>query len=79
MPIFMAKAFVATILLACPLPEASAAPRPHIVFAMVDDWGWNDVGYHRTANGVASREIATPHIDALVAQGVELDQHYAYQ
>jgi hypothetical protein len=25
----------------------SAPSKPHIVFIMVDDWGWANVGYHR--------------------------------
>ena len=54
----------------------SPASRPHIVFFMVDDWGWADVGYHRKDQGPADqREIQTPHIDALVSEGVELDRH----
>ena len=23
----------------------AAAPKPHLVFVMVDDWGWFDVGF----------------------------------
>eukprot|EP00662_Eupelagonemidae_sp_cell21_P017701 gene17701-62317_t len=54
-------------------------PRPHIVFYMVDDWGWADVGYHRKESGAPEREVATPNIDQLVRDGVELDRHYVYR
>ena len=43
---------------------------------MVDDWGWANVGYHRDP---PTKEVVTPNFDSLVKQGLELDQHYAYQ
>ncbi len=54
----------------------NAATKPHIVFMLVDDWGWANVGYHR--NGT-DKEVVTPNIDDLVKNGLELDQHYAYK
>jgi len=62
---------------------AEAAPRPHLIFFMVDDWGWANVGYHRNESGApplsegqttTPREVQTPNIDSLVAEGVELDR-----
>jgi len=41
---------------------------------LVDDWGWNNVGYHRPGDP----EVVTPSIDALVKDGIELDRHYTY-
>ena len=52
-----------------------AAPKPHLMFILVDDWGWANVGYHNTSN----KEVVTPNIDALVKDGLELDQHYVYK
>ncbi len=43
--------------------------RPNILIFVADDLGWADVGYHDS-------EIKTPSIDRLVAEGLELDQHY---
>ena len=51
------------------------ASKPHIVFMPVDDWGWADVGYHRT---IQTQDIVTPNIDSLVEVGLQLDQHYVY-
>ncbi|XP_044536852.1 arylsulfatase B [Gracilinanus agilis] len=48
---------------------AQAAGQPHIVFVLADDLGWNDVGYHDS-------NIFTPHLDALSAQGVRLENYY---
>jgi hypothetical protein len=69
----------ATIYLVMHLPGASAATNatapPHIVFSLVDDLGWNDVGFHDSFS-----QISTPKIDALVAtEGVELSQYYVYR
>ena len=56
--------------------QSALAKKPHIVFLMVDDWGWADVGYHRNDS---SNEIVTPNIDNLVKEGLQLDQHYVYK
>ena len=48
-----------------------AAPRPHIVFLLIDDLGYADAGF----NG--GKDIRTPHIDALARGGTILGAHYA--
>ena len=55
--------------------QPEQASKPHIVFMLVDDWGWADVGYHRTTS---TQDIITPNIDSLVEVGLQLDQHYVY-
>ena len=55
-------------------PDRKAQP-PHILFVVVDDFGWAEVGYHREAK---TPEVNTPTIDALVAEGVELNRHYVH-
>lgn len=56
------------------VPMSVVPPTPHIVTILADDYGWANVGYHH-----ASKEVRTPSIDALVADGVELTRHYAYK
>lgn len=61
------------------------APRPHIFFALLDDYGWANAGWHRnyTAPGGEfvpyTKEVATPHMDKLVRSGIELTRAYAYK
>lgn len=59
-----------SLLFLLPGPAVEAhQPQPNIVFVLADDLGWNDVGFHGS-------EIHTPHLDALVADGVLLDNYY---
>ena len=51
------------------------ATKPHIVFMMVDDWGWADVGYHLN---FSTKEVVTPNIDNLVKEGLQLNQQYVF-
>ena len=65
-----------TALLAIVAVSGDDTTKPHIVFVLVDDWGWANVGYHRDP---PTKEVVTPNIDGLVKEGLELDQHYAYK
>ena len=47
---------------------------PHIVFMLVDDWGWNDIGYHSSY-----MSWTTPNIDQLAANGIKLENHYSHE
>ncbi|CAN9509831.1 unnamed protein product [Ophioblennius macclurei] len=47
----------------------TVSSQPHIVFILVDDQGFRDVGYHGS-------EIKTPTLDRLAAQGVKLENYY---
>ncbi|AMV18854.1 arylsulfatase B [Planctomyces sp. SH-PL14] len=49
--------------------DPAAPARPNILLIVADDLGWSDVGWH----GGFSK---TPRMDALVREGIELDQHY---
>ncbi|XP_072035661.1 arylsulfatase J-like [Amphiura filiformis] len=48
---------------------------PHVVFILVDDLGYNDVGYNAKLHGSA---IRTPNIDKLASHGVILDNYYVH-
>ena len=49
---------------------ALAAPPRHIIHIVVDDMGWDDLGFR-------SGQIDTPNIDRLASEGVLLQQFYA--
>lgn len=65
--------FIATALplvgVVASIAHAAEQARPNILFLVIDDQGWNDVGYHNA-------QLRTPHIDALAKTGVELGWHY---
>ena len=54
-----------------PAQSTATSPKPHIVMFVSDDMGWNEVGYHGS-------KIATPHIDRLAKEGVQLDRFYVH-
>ena len=79
----MARIFLFLSLLAstaaAEAPPSGAAPKPHVVFLLVDDYGWANAGWHNSAESGGQREVQTPHMDALVASGINLNQHYTFK
>lgn len=52
------------------ITEEVERPRPpHLIFIMVDDQGYGDIGYHGS-------DIHTPVLDQLAAEGVKLENYY---
>jgi len=47
-----------------------AGDQPNIIVIVADDLGWADVGFH------GNQQIATPSLDRLAAEGVQLDRFY---
>jgi arylsulfatase A-like enzyme len=48
--------------------------KPHLIFALIDDWGWYDVGFR------GNDLIKTPVIDNLVTkEAALLERHYTYK
>ena len=50
-------------------PFIGAAEQPNLVFIIADDLGWADVEFH-------GGNTPTPNLNRLLAEGVELKQHY---
>jgi len=45
--------------------------QPNVLFILVDDMGFGDVGY-------LGSEIATPNLDQMAQEGMQLDRNYVY-
>eukprot|EP00903_Cladosiphon_okamuranus_P015002 g13881.t2 len=53
-------------------PEAKGKPKPNVFFIMIDDMGWNDIGYQST-----DLHAVTPNLNRMAAAGVRLSQYYS--
>lgn len=63
---------LAALTLACGgMPSSGEAGRPNIVFILVDDMGWADLGSY------GSTEIQTPNLDRLASEGMRFTDAYA--
>jgi arylsulfatase A-like enzyme len=67
-PIFMKPIFIAALV--CSIPLLNAQSKPNILIIVADDLGYNDLGFQ------GSKDIATPHLDKLAAQGVRCTNGY---
>jgi len=54
------------------LLTGSSKPNLNIVFSLVDDMGWSDIGYE-------NENIKTDFLDGLANTGIKLDRHYAFR
>lgn len=67
----------ALLLLLLAAASAQIIPsKPNVLFILVDDLGHAELGYHRPPG---YHEVQTPSIDALVAEGINLDRHYVHK
>lgn len=64
-------AFLTFCLVAFASPAITVAAPPNIVFILVDDMGYADVGC------MGSKDIRTPHVDRIAAEGVKFTNFYA--
>ena len=70
----LVKVFV--LLLACNKIVDSKPKKPHIVFVLADDLGFNDVGYNAAKYG---SDMRTPFIDSLAMEGIRLENYYVQE
>lgn len=54
-----------------------AAPeKPNVIFLLADDMGWGDLGvFYQNSRGT-SPKFATPNLDTIAAEGMQLRRHY---
>ncbi|MFN9953391.1 MAG: sulfatase-like hydrolase/transferase, partial [bacterium] len=56
---------------AAPAAAAEARRPPNVVFILMDDMGWRDVGF------MGNAFVETPHLDRLAKRGIVFTQAYA--
>lgn len=64
--------FVLAVFTAVQAANTSATTKPHIVFVLVDDWGFADVSFRNPA-------IHSPNFDDLAKTGLILNRHYVFK
>ncbi len=69
--IFWGIGIVTMLMPSCGKQQEFKETRPNIVFILADDLGYGDLGCY------GQEKIATPHLDALAAQGMRFTQFYA--
>ena len=74
MPRVLTSLIAALGAFALAVPAAPAARLPHIVYFLVDDMGFANVGFNSATQG-GPTDPRTPAIDALHADGVELKSY----
>lgn len=61
---------IPSALAAATTSTTSATTKPNVLMVVLDDVGWQDVGFHDDS-------FHTPHIDRLASEGIELTSFYA--
>jgi arylsulfatase A-like enzyme len=52
------------------------AAKPNVIFVLVDDMGWGDLGvFYQNGRG-SSPKFVTPNLDTIAAEGIQLRRHY---
>ncbi len=62
---------VATVVGLCYAAQAAPAEKPNIIFIMVDDLGYGDLGCY------GQKQIKTPNLDRMAVEGMRFTQFYA--
>lgn len=65
-----------TLLLAASICTLQAQSKPNVIFVLVDDMGWGDLGvFYQNGRGT-SPKFVTPNLDTVAAEGMQLRRHY---
>ena len=69
---------ISLLLLLLLQPSFGTSQHTHIVYILVDDFGWANADWHR--ENAYRNETATPFLEkTLKSEGIELNRHYAYK
>lgn len=67
----LVSSLLGALLMMSGVPAALAADRPNIIYILVDDMGYGDLGCF------GQKTLTTPNIDRLAVEGMKLTRHYA--
>jgi len=77
----MTRLFASALLLSC--AATTCAAKPNVLFLLIDDLGFNDMGFSQQLNGcpddpgsAGAPGVKTPTLDALAHSGVLLNNYY---
>lgn len=70
------KLLLIAVLIASATFAQAKAPKPNIIFVLVDDLGWGDLGVFFQNGRSGNQKIATPKLDSFASEGVQLRRHY---
>jgi arylsulfatase A-like enzyme len=71
----MVRVLVCAMLFGLPV----AAIKPNLFMILMDDYGWGNAGWHNSIETAGKREVQTPNMEALIKEGIELNQHYVFK
>lgn len=73
-PLWVSLLFILSVF--CPAMTQAENSKPNVIFILVDDLGWGDLGVFYQNDRKQGRKHATPQLDQFAAEGMQLRQHY---
>ena len=55
---------------------SAQAAKPNVIFILVDDMGWGDLGVFYQNDRGSLPKFVTPNLDTMAAEGIQLRSHY---
>merc|ERR1719460_2466862 len=74
--VFMTVLCSMTVFSTITLTSATSS-KPHILYVLADDFGWADADWHHPTKSTDPH--ATPNMNSLIKQGIELNNHYSFK
>ncbi len=69
--------YIFGVVVSCAMVFGDELPsKPNIIFVLVDDMGWGDLGLNQAAERIDTPRIDTPHLNHMAGEGVRLLRHY---
>lgn len=73
----LATSVITGVMALLAVSPAQAAVKTNIIFVLTDDLGWGDLGVFFQNQRKEDRRFATPQLDRLAAEGIQMRSHYS--